>query len=308
MATTRDLPAELLGERRTLTPKLVEAALNLHRELVLPEVRLSDGAKAAVDGAGAPIGFRGHAAVFDSPTWIGPAAWGFQEQVARGAFTKTIGEHDVRFLVDHDPSKLLARNKSGTMRLAEDKVGLAADADLAPTQLGRDVAVLLERGDLSQMSFGFQTVRDKWEEVDGTEGNKFERRTLLEVKLFDVSVVTFPAYEDTDAALRQVGLALLHRDLDPDLRDQLITGLRDHADLTPVVRAARTALGEHRTQLVEAVDQVVGDPPAPAPEPAPAVDPTPLELWASHARGEHARAGLRACAACGYDAAPPAAA
>jgi HK97 family phage prohead protease len=166
------------------------------------------------------IGFAGHAAVFDERTSIGnPLSWGFYEQVSPGAFTKTIQEADVRFLIDHDPSLLLARTKSGTLRLSEDKVGLSADADLAPTTYGRDLAVLLERGDVSQMSFGFQVVKDDWtvEQVETNDGNSVdvEVRTIREAKLFDVSVVTFPAYEGTDAKLRSMTAAVV-RKKDPD--------------------------------------------------------------------------------------------
>jgi uncharacterized protein len=172
------------------------------------------------DDKGATIGFAGHAAVFDQRTSIGnPLSWGFYEQIAPGAFTKTIQEADVRFLIDHDPSLLLARTKSGTLRLSEDKVGLAADADLAPTTYGRDLAVLLERGDVSQMSFGFQVVKDDWteEQVETNDGNSVdvEVRTIREAKLFDVSVVTFPAYEGTDAKLRSM-TAVVGRRKDPD--------------------------------------------------------------------------------------------
>src|SRR5664280_2242013 len=174
------------------------------------------------DATGATIGFAGHAAVFDQRTSIGnPLSWGFYEQIAPGAFTKTIQEADVRFLIDHDPSLLLARTKSGTLRLSEDKAGLVADADLAPTTYGRDLAILLERGDVSQMSFGFQVVagKDDWtvEQVETNDGNSVdvEVRTIREVKLFDVSVVTFPAYEGTDAQLRSMTAAVA-RKKDPD--------------------------------------------------------------------------------------------
>lgn len=172
------------------------------------------------DGTGATIGFAGHAAVFDQRTSIGnPLTWGFYEQVAPGAFTKTIREADVRFLIDHDPSLLLARTKSGTLRLSEDKVGLYADADLAPTTYGRDLAVLLERGDVSQMSFGFEVIKEDstYEKVERSNGDTVdvEVRTIREAKLWDVSVVTFPAYESTDAQLRSMVAAVARRK-DPD--------------------------------------------------------------------------------------------
>lgn len=149
----------------------------------------------------APIGFRGHAAVFDSRTWIGSKRWGFWEEIAPGAFTKTIQEADVRFLVNHNPDLILARMRhdpADTLRLAEDDIGLDVDADMAPTTYGNDLAISVDRGDVTQMSFAFDMVAYEWTYLaDGTE---LLRHT--EVALWDVSPVTYPAYVETDAALR----------------------------------------------------------------------------------------------------------
>lgn len=150
-----------------------------------------------------PIGFRGHAAVFSTRTWIGSKRWGFWEEIAPGAFAKAIVDGDVRMLHNHDPNLLLARNKSGTLRLSEDAVGLAVEADMAPTSYARDLAISLEREDTTQMSFGFVPIDYEWRvNTDDTE-------TLIhrEVELWDVSTVTYPAYVETDAALRQGVLA-----------------------------------------------------------------------------------------------------
>lgn len=156
----------------------------------------------------------GHAAVFDSPTQIGPPGVGFEEVIARGAFKKTLADGaDVRFLFNHNPDLVLARTKSGTLNLREDEVGLAVDAQLAPTSVGRDLAILLKRGDVDKMSFGFRVVKDQWETVrrDG-DGGTFERRTVLEAQLMDVSGVTWPAYDETDLALREATLTRELRD------------------------------------------------------------------------------------------------
>ena len=151
--------------------------------------------RAAGDGA---IGFKGHAAVFNSRSWIGGKRWGFYEEIAPTAFDKTITEADVRFLINHDPNLVLARNKAGTLRLSTDEIGLAVDADMAPVSYANDLAVLLERQDVTQMSFAFDMVSYEWTELpDGTE---LLRHT--EVELYDVAVVTYPAYGDTDASLR----------------------------------------------------------------------------------------------------------
>jgi hypothetical protein len=145
--------------------------------------------------------FRGHAAVFDEWTEI-PSFYGgsFLERIQRGAFRKVLADGaDVRFLINHDGLPL-ARTAAGTMTLKEDTKGLRVDADLADTTLARDLAVLLERGDISQMSFGFRVGKHELQE-DEESGEV--RRTITEFSdLYDVSPVTFPAYEGTDAGMR----------------------------------------------------------------------------------------------------------
>jgi HK97 family phage prohead protease len=155
------------------------------------------------DGDAGAIGFKGHAAVFSTRTWIGSKRWGFWESLEPGAFTKTIGEADVRMLINHDPNLVLARNTAGTLRLAEDAVGLAVDADMAPTSYGLDLAISLERGDVTQMSFAFESITYEWTVAD--DGAEWLRHR--EVKLWDVAPVTYPAYVETDASLRMDFLA-----------------------------------------------------------------------------------------------------
>lgn len=142
--------------------------------------------------------FKGHAAVFNSRTRIGSPSWGFYEEIAPGSFSKTIGEADVRFLINHDPNLLLARNKAGTLRLAEDEVGLFVDAEMAPTSYAQDLAITLERGDCSQMSFAFDPIIEEYVRLADGE----DLYIVKECRLWDVSAVTYPAYEDTDAAMR----------------------------------------------------------------------------------------------------------
>lgn len=123
---------------------------------------------------------------------------GFREIIKPGAFRRAVEENqDVRFLFNHDSDNILARTKSGTLALEDDAVGLRFEAKLPDTQLARDVATSVERGDIDGMSFGFRTVRDDWEFKTGGE-----IRHLLDVDLFDVGPVTFPAYPDTGVAKR----------------------------------------------------------------------------------------------------------
>lgn len=210
----------------------------------------------AGDGDGAALHVAGHAAVWNTLSlplydwWEGR----YVEQIAVGAFTKTLQEADVRMLINHNPDLVCARTASGTLRLAEDNVGLAIDADMADTSYCRDLAALLARGDVDQMSFMFEVVRDEWDET--AEGTP--RRTLLECKLYDVSPVTFPAYEETEIGLRAGAVGTLCRrlgllDLPADQRELGLAGLLGQ-DLTPdhlpALRAAQGALAA----LVESVE------------------------------------------------------
>lgn len=138
----------------------------------------------------------GYAAKFN--TWSQDLG-GFREQVKPGAFRKTLLEGDIRALFNHDANLILGRTKNETLRLWEDETGLGFNIFLPDTTYAKDLKESIRRGDVSQNSFGFLTIHDNWYEDDS--GNLM--RDLQEVKLFDVSVVTFPAYEDTNVKLRK---------------------------------------------------------------------------------------------------------
>ena len=160
-----------------------------------------DRVELRTDDEGNTVGLRGHAAVFNMDSH--PIAGLFIERVAPGAFKRAITEEqDVRALVNHDPNIVLGRTKAGTLRLSEDSRGLAVDIDLPDTQAARDIAESVGRGDVDGMSFGFLVRSERWDE-DGGEG--LAVRTLLDVDLFDVSAVTYPAYPQTDIGMRSVG-------------------------------------------------------------------------------------------------------
>lgn len=162
------------------------------RVFPLDEMRAADG-----DGGNKIVG---HAAVFDS---LSEELWGFHEKIAPGAFKRTLKKADVRALFNHDPNYVLGRSKSSTLKLAEDDQGLAIEVDPPDTQWARDLLVSMRRGDITQMSFGFRAIKERWE---GTLDNPI--RVLEEVELFDVSPVTFPAYPETDVQVRS---AILER-------------------------------------------------------------------------------------------------
>ena len=158
------------------------------------ETRCLPSAQLRIEGESAPK-IVGYAAVFN--TWTDIGGW-FRESIKPGAFAKTIKENDVRALIDHESSKILGRNKAKptpTLSLREDATGLVVEIVPPDTTYGKDLIVSMRRGDLTQMSFGFLVNK---QEVDYEK----DERTLVDVTLFDVSVVTFPAYPTTSAELR----------------------------------------------------------------------------------------------------------
>jgi hypothetical protein len=158
----------------------------------------------------------GYAAVFNSPADIG-GMW--QEVIAPGAFTDTLRDanNDPLALYSHEVERLLGRRSAGTLRLNEDDKGLAIEIDLPDTSDGRDVAVLVERGDLKGMSFGFCVTHDEWDETVTPP-----RRTIHAVDLREVTVTASPAYEDTE-------LGLCSRDKARSERDQAERNARSAA-------------------------------------------------------------------------------
>ena len=165
------------------------------RQYGTSELRAESG-----EGGGVLIG---HAAVFDT---LSLEMWGMREKVAPGAIEETLGKDDIRALWNHDSGKVLGRMQAGTLELAEDGRGLAVRIDVPDTTVGRDAVTSIERGDVSQMSFGFRVLEDSWG-TDDDDSNMLIR-TVEKVQLFEVSPVTFPAYPDTDIDARDFEGAL----------------------------------------------------------------------------------------------------
>ncbi|HLO41020.1 MAG TPA: HK97 family phage prohead protease [Phycisphaerales bacterium] len=180
------------------------AASTIAEVRALESRRIIKGSVRAVR-SGDKVTLSGHAAVYNQRSeWLG---W-FFEEIAPGTFARAIrGDDDVRFLIDHDAGRVLGRNKSGTLRLSDDSVGLAFSLDVPDTQEARDLVTLVERGDITQMSFGFYTLTDEWREEKREDKSTYYVRTLKEVELFDVSAVAFPAYPQTDIAKRRLELS-----------------------------------------------------------------------------------------------------
>lgn len=123
----------------------------------------------------------------------------FSECIRPGAFLKSIAGQDIRALINHDPSRVLGRNMAGTLRLLEDDVGLYAEIDPPETSFAADLIVSLSRGDISGMSFRFYATKDEW-----TDSDYGLKRELVELEIDEVSIVTFPAYPDTEVAVRSL--------------------------------------------------------------------------------------------------------
>ena len=176
------------------------------------------------------LSFTGYAAVFNQPSEPLP----FIETIAPGAFSRSLkSRNNIRMLLNHNAEKVLGSTRAKTLRLSEDSTGLVAEADLPNTSVGRDLSVSMKRGDIDSMSFGFTVPRggDDWND-DGS------RRELREIRLHEVSVVTFPAYPQTSASVRAVDALADKTGADVDALSAALSTLetgqpltRDQADL-----------------------------------------------------------------------------
>lgn len=141
----------------------------------------------------------GYAAVFNQEANIGGY---FREVILPGAFRKALGSSDVPFLINHTGLPL-ARTRSSTLKLSEDSHGLRIESELDASDPDvMRIVPKMKRGDLDKMSFAFRAVVQRWDDTQDPP-----LRTVEEVELFDVSVVTDPAYEGTEIGLRSLEAA-----------------------------------------------------------------------------------------------------
>lgn len=158
------------------------------RTFDITQLKTRDGTEAE------PLVISGYASVFNSKTNIGNF---FEEVIAPGAFARSLSENgDIRALFNHDWNNVLGRTKSGTLRLEEDERGLKFEVELPNTTIARDLAESMRRGDINQCSFGFFPTEETWD-----YNSEPAVRTINEVELFEISVVSIPAYEDTEVSL-----------------------------------------------------------------------------------------------------------
>ena len=156
------------------------------------EIRSGTPVEVRADDAGIKV--EGYAAVFGQDANIG--GW-FIERMEKGAFSDAIGRDDVVFLINHDGLPL-ARTRSGTLTIEEDDHGLKMSTTLDPEDPDvKSISGKMKRGDLDKMSFAFMPEVEEWD-----ESGDIPVRTIKKASLFDVSIVTTPAYDGTEIGLR----------------------------------------------------------------------------------------------------------
>jgi len=157
----------------------------------------------------------GYAAVFNEVADLGF----FREVIKPGAFTRCLGDKpDVRCLFNHDPNMVLGRTLAGTLTLKEDSKGLFFRCEPPDTSYARDLMACIERGDVDQCSFAFSVEAENWQYSKNAEGDREALRELTDLNLYDVSPVTYPAYEGTSVGAR----AMWPDGMPPDLEQRLL--------------------------------------------------------------------------------------
>jgi HK97 family phage prohead protease len=172
---------------------------NGEREL---RCQLSDVRIEQRDGESGGRTVTGYAAKFDK--WSEPICGWFTEQIRAGAFDGC-DTTDAIMCFNHNVDGILARTASKTLTLEVDEVGLCFSFEAPNTTLGNDMVELLRRGDIDKCSFSFVVGQDEWTYADEKNGLKHDKRTILKIsKLYDVALVVYPAYPDTEASVRHL--------------------------------------------------------------------------------------------------------
>ncbi|QBH98419.1 HK97 family phage prohead protease [Limnobaculum zhutongyuii] len=164
------------------------------------ETRCYSGEVRAEQREAEPTRIIGYGSVFNSRS---EAMWGFREIIKPGAFDNVLND-DVRGLFNHDPNFILGRRAAGTLSLSVDEHGLRYDITAPDTQTIRDLVIApMIRGDINQSSFAFRVGRDGEHWYEDDEGIVIREITKVS-RLFDVSPVTYPAYQEADSGVRSM--------------------------------------------------------------------------------------------------------
>ncbi|WP_440867358.1 HK97 family phage prohead protease [Symbiopectobacterium purcellii] len=164
------------------------------------ELRCYSGEVRTEQTGDGPAYIIGYGSVFNSRS---EPLWGFREIIKPGAFDDVLND-DVRALFNHDANFILGRSTAGTLFVAVDDKGLRYDITAPDTQTIRDLVLSpMARGDISQSSFAFRVARDGEHWYEDEEGIVLREITKVS-RLFDVSPVTYPAYQEADSALRSM--------------------------------------------------------------------------------------------------------
>jgi len=220
------------------------------------EYRSTNPDDAEVRAEGDGMTFTGYAIRYGVPSQPLP----FTEYIAPGAATRSLkSRNNVKAFVNHDTNMVIGSTRAGTLRLSEDSQGVIAEIHLPETTYGRDLAVSVQRGDVSGMSFGFSAVRDKW-------SDDYNERTVTELRVHEVSPITgFEAYTQTTATVRALQRLAYRTAVDVDAL----------ADAFDTLQAGEKLSDDQASVLLEAVDRSRPERPA---------DPEPLpDLSALHA-------------------------
>ena len=253
-----------------------DRAVNLKQKETRMETRHFNGTISGLeiraDGDGRT--FTGYAAVFNADS---EPMGGFTERIAPGAFRRSLTSHgwDIKLLANHDAGRVLGSTRAKTLRLTEDDRGLYVEATLPDNTDGRDIAESIRRGDIDSMSFGFsaQPGGETWSK-DGAI------RTLTDVKLYEVSIVAWPAYSSTagTTSVRALTAYAQRTDIDSDKLKGAIDALAEVQQLTTEQAAMLREIIDQLEMQQEQEDQIEDEIDMVEESAQPVIDEMPLDV------------------------------
>src|SRR5476649_2469070 len=194
----------LMPPTRPAIPRSILTKTPIPRRGKIPmndrETRCYSGEVRAQSSTDEPTRIIGYGSVFNSRS---EPLWGFREIIKPGAFDDVLGD-DVRGLFNHDPNYILGRSSANTLTLSVDERGLQYTLIAPDTQTIRDLVIApMMRGDITQSSFAFRVAPDGERWYEDEEGIVIREVSQFS-RLFDVSPVTYPAYQEADSGVRSL--------------------------------------------------------------------------------------------------------